>query len=57
MIALTVVVLSACVTLYGDDVSVDQTALAFVSDDSPFYCPNSLVLLCIAFLVVLPGYF
>ena len=46
-VALTVVVLSACVALYGDE-SVAQTALAFVSDD-PRLLPqhSSVIVYCL----------
>lgn len=43
MVAFTVVS-SACVALYGGGVSVDQTALAFVSDDPNLLPQQSSVL-------------
>ena len=43
-VALTVVVLSACVALYGGDESMDQTALAFVSDDPNLLPQHSSVI-------------
>lgn len=62
MITLTVVVLSACITLYGGDVSVDQTALAYVSDDSPLLPQQSSVIVyclfgCIPRLFIRSCYF
>lgn len=50
------VVSSACIALYGGGVSMDRTALAFVSDD-PNLLPQQSGVLVYCLLVVFPGYF